>query len=181
MRVLSSTRRLRYVSWMLFSFFDGLRDVQWFQENRALSIATEPARTIFCTLRNTCREYGIYPDTCLLPPKSISKISEYPVGSGSFGAVYKGVFTPPDDDPIDVAIKMIPLPSRAALSKVCYAIRLVYTELTVLPHGNFIEIGTLRRNFTLASTQYTSGSRVYAWCGRLHRRAMDCQRVDGTW
>ena len=70
-----------------------------------MSTAEDPAKQKFRELRALCREYGIIPEAYLIPPGSLSEVSEFEVAHGAFGAVYKGKYTDPEGRSVDVAIK----------------------------------------------------------------------------
>lgn len=109
------------------------RNAQFLDRHKLTSITKDPVRGPFRLLRSYCREFGLIPESYLIPSKSVSKVTDRPAGRG-ISEVFKGRYARPGGEPVDVAIKVLETTwsstsdSSDALRKVC-VLNLTYVRL----------------------------------------------------
>lgn len=66
-------------------------------------------RRCFRGLIRICGEYGILPDSYIIPESKIQKAGDSPIASGGFSDVWSGIYDDESEDGRPVAIKVIRL------------------------------------------------------------------------
>ncbi|KAI0727669.1 kinase-like domain-containing protein [Fomitopsis betulina] len=79
---------------------------EFLDRHKLTSITKDPVRGPFRLLRSYCREFGLIPESYLIPSKSVSKVTDRPAGRG-ISEVFKGRYARPGGEPVDVAIKVL--------------------------------------------------------------------------